>query len=194
MRFITTLICLIIVTESFAQTELKNYLNSGFGLYIPYHSSGDNIGNLATLNLEVEFTKHSIARLSIDNYRIPLLKEINYNNTTIKSNTSANINSLGLDYGLRLVQNKWRFYAFIGGALCFIDEPQFSISNNSTVLIDSKNVTRFAFRISPGVEYHFTDTFILFTELQGISIFYKNQDNKNLLNGSGFVLGVATKI
>lgn len=187
--------CLIFINSIYAQNELKNYLNTGFGLYAPYNSGSNSsdIGNSATLNLEVELTKRSISRFSIDTYRIPLLKEINFNNAIVKSNTKSNITSLGLDYGLHYVHNKWRFYTFVGGSICFIDEPEFTIANNS-LLIDSKNVTRFAIRVSPGVKYHFTDTFILFAELQNLSVFYKNQDNKNLLSGGGLVFGIATKI
>lgn len=178
-----------------SQTELTNYLNTGFGLYVPFNSgsASNDIGNTATLNLEVEFTKHSIARFSIDTYRIPLLKETVFNNAIVKSNTKTNITSLGLDYGLHFIHNKWRIYTFVGGSICFIDEPEFTIANNS-LLIDSKNVTRFAIRVSPGVKYHFTDTFILFAEFQNLSVFYKNQDNKNLLSGGGLVFGIATKI
>jgi Outer membrane protein beta-barrel domain len=188
--------CLVFINSIFAQTELKNYLNTGFGLYVPTNSNSnsDDIGNTATLNLEVELTKRSISRFSIDTYRIPLLKETNFNNTTVKSNTKANITSLGLDYGMHFVHNKWRFYTFVGGSVCFIDEPEFSSSNNSNLVIDSKNVTRFAVRVSPGIKYHFTDTFILFAELQNLSVFYKNTEGKNLLNGGGLVFGIASKI
>ena len=191
-----TIICLLFINNIFAQTELKNYLNTGFGVYVPTNSgsNSNDIGNTATLNLEVELTKRSISRFSIDTYRIPLLKEINFNNAILKSNTKSNITSLGLDYGLHYVHNKWRFYTFIGGSICFIDEPEFTIANNSSLVIDSKNVTRFAIRVSPGVKYHFTDTFILFAELQYLSVYYKNQENKNLLSGGGLVFGIATKI
>jgi hypothetical protein len=186
--------CFICVNKTFAQTELKNYLNTGFGIYAPMNSKAENIGNSATLNLEVELTKRSISRFSMDTYRMPLLKEINFNNAVIKSNTKANITSIGLDYGLYSVHKKWRFYTFIGGSVCFIDEPEFTISNNTTISIDSKNVTRFAIRVSPGIKYHFTDTFILFAELQSLTLYYKNQENKNSLNGGGLVIGIATKI
>jgi hypothetical protein len=196
MKIKITIICLIFINNIFAQTELKNYLNTGFGVYVPTNSNSgaDDIGNTATLNLEVELTKRSISRFSIDTYRIPLLKETNFNNAIVKSNTKANITSLGLDYGLHYVCNKWRFYTFAGGSICFIDEPEFSSSINSSLILDSKNVTRFAIRVSPGIKYHFTDTFILFAELQNLSVFYKNQDNKNLLSGGGLVFGIATKI
>jgi hypothetical protein len=190
-----TIICLVFINSIFAQTELRNYLNTGFGVYVPTTSgsNSNDIGNTATLNLEVELTKRSISRFSIDTYRIPLLKETSFNNAIIKSNTKANITSLGLDYGMHFIHKKWRFYTFVGGSVCIIDEPEFTISNNS-VSIDSKNVTRFAFRVSPGIKYHFTDTLILFAELQSLSVFYKNQDNKNLLSGGGLVFGIATKI
>lgn len=196
MKIKITIVCLVFINTIYAQTELKNYLNTGFGLYAPFNSgsNSNDIGNSATLNLEVELTKHSISRFSIDTYRIPLLKEINFNNAIIKSNTKANITSLGLDYGLHYVHNKWRFYTFIGGSICYIDEPEFTIANTSSLVIDSKNVTRFAIRVSPGIKYHFTDTFIFFAELQSLSIFYKNQENKNLLSGGGLVFGIATKI
>ena len=95
---------------------------------------------------------------------------------------------------LHFFANKWRFYIFTGGSICFIDEPKFNISNNSLLSIDSKNVTSFAFRVSPGVKYHFTETFILFLELQNLSVFYKNTEGNNLLNGGGLVFGIATKI
>lgn len=179
-----------------SQTELTNYLNTGFGLYVPFNSgsASNDIGNTATLNLEAEFTKHSIARFSIDTYRIPLIKQTVFNDAIVKSNTKTNITSLGLDYGLHFFANKWRIYTFVGGSICFIDEPEFTIANNSLLSIDSKNVTSFAFRISPGIKYHFTETFILFAELQNLSIFYKNTESKNLLNGGGLVFGIATKI
>ena len=121
--------CLIFINSIYAQTELKNYLNTGFGLYAPYNSGSNSsdIGNSATLNLEVELTKHSISRFSIDTYRIPLLKEINFNNAIVKSNTKSNITSLGLDYGLHYVHNKWRFYTFVGGSICFIDEQNLQL-------------------------------------------------------------------
>lgn len=179
----------------YSQINLKNYLNTGFGLYAPVNSSvDDNVGSSATLNLEAELSKHSTARFSIDTYRIPLSKEVNFNNSIIKSDSKANITSFGLDYGLYFTSNKWRFYTFAGGSICFIEEPQFTNTNSSILTIDSKNVTRWAVRISPGVKYHFSDSFVLFTELQGLSIFYKNRDNSNLLNGGGLIFGIATKI
>jgi hypothetical protein len=195
---IKNLVILFAMTTNimYAQTTLKNYLNTGVGLYIAHNStsSDDNIGNSATLNLEAELTKHSAARFSIDNYRIPLLKEISFNNALVKSDNKANITSLGLDYGLFFMYHKWRFYAFVGGSVAFVEEPQFNSTNPLQLSIGSANVTRWAIRISPGIKYHFTDTFILFTEFQNMSIFYKNQDNKNLLNGSGLVLGIASKL
>lgn len=180
----------------YSQTNLKNYLNTGFGLYAPFNSSADesSMGNSATLNLEAELSKHSTARFSIDTYRIPLSKEINFNNSIIKSDSKANITSLGLDYGLYYTSNKWRFYTFAGGSICFIEEPQFTSTNSSLLTVESKNATRWAIRISPGIKYSFSDSFVLFTELQGLSIFYKNRDNNNLLNGGGLIFGIATKI
>jgi Outer membrane protein beta-barrel domain len=195
---IKNLVILLIMTTNimYAQTTLKNYLNTGFGLYIANNSSSnaDNIGNSATLNLEAELTKHSAARFSIDNYRIPLVKEINFNNAVVKSDNKANITSFGLDYGLFFMSKKWRFYAFVGGSVALVEEPQFNSTNPLQLSIGSENVTRWALRISPGIKYHFSDTFILFTEFQNIAVFYKNQDNKNLFNGNGLVLGIASKL
>jgi hypothetical protein len=192
----TIIFYFVFINAICAQTELKNYLNTGIGLYAPLQSNFESkeIGSSATLNLEAELTKRTTARFSIDTYRIPLTKEIDFNNALVKANIKANITSIGLDYGLHYAPKKWRFYALVGASICFIDEPEFNASNNTTLTLDSKNATRLAIRISPGIKYHFSDTFILFSEFQQLSIFYKNQNNKNALNGVGIVIGIASRI
>lgn len=196
MKIKLTIICVVYMHTVQAQSKLKNYLNTGFGVYVPVnsYSNTNDIGTCASLNLESELTNHSAARFSIDTYRIPLLKEINFNSIPIKSNTKANITSIGLDYGLHFTAKKWRFYAFAGASVCFIDEPDFKISNNSAVSIESSNVTRWAVRLSPGLKYHLSDSFILFSELQTLSVFYKNKNNTNLLSGGGLLIGITTKL
>jgi hypothetical protein len=190
-----TFLFFIAIQFGYAQTAFKNYLNTGIGLYSPiYNSSSFNdIGNSATLNLEAEITSHAALRFSIDNYRVPLLKEINFNNALVRANTKTNVASIGLDYGLYFTSNKWRFYGFAGASICFIDEPKFTISSASLLSIDSRNSTRLALRISPGIKYNFSDTFILFTEFQSLTVFYKS-NNKKILSGVGLVLGIATRI
>ncbi len=196
MKYKALIAQLFVFSSINAQTPLKNYINTGFGIYMPVNSisRANEIGNCAAFNLEAELTKRSLARFSINTYRLPLVKEVNFNNSIIKSNTKASVTTIGLEYGLHLVSNKWNFYSFAGASICFIDEPEFTVSNNSSLSIDSKNLTRCAITLSPGIKYHFTDTFILFAELQNLSIFYKNQDNKNLLSGGGLIIGITTRI
>jgi hypothetical protein len=193
------IILLIAINNLVAQTttqKYKSYLNTGVGIYLPFNATTkvDDSGYSGTLNLETEITKKSIARLSIDNYRIPLVKTILFNNTVIESNTKTNITYLGLDYGINLTKKQFRFYTLIGASICFIDEPEFKTTANQSISVVSQNTNRFGLRVSSGVKYHLKETWIFFVEIQNLTLFYKNQSEKNQLNGGGVIIGIATVI
>jgi opacity protein-like surface antigen len=201
---------LLLLKTNFAFCQTKNqiiqnnpkrfeyYFNGGFGLYFPTQESAilENNGPIYSFQFQVNYKHNYFTRLAFDQYNVGYNDDVNINGLNVKINDKVQILNVGFDYGYTFnLSKKFSPFAYIGIGYASVEVPMVKYDFNSKVVDISNTRNPFlSLRGGVGGEYEFNKYFIVFTELQYLSIPFKTDISNKELNGISFQIGFKTPL
>ncbi|MFM7485491.1 MAG: hypothetical protein ACKO13_01090, partial [Cytophagales bacterium] len=101
---------------------------------------------------------------------------------------------LGGDFGYAWQIGRFSPCAYAGLGLALVNLPQITTTTGSRVQIDKPSIQTFAFRTGGGLDFEVTKNFILYLELQYLSIPDTNSLQQQPLNGISLQVGIKTPL
>jgi opacity protein-like surface antigen len=178
--------------------RFEYYFNGGFGLYFPTQESAvlANNGPIYSFQFQVNYKHNYFTRLAFDQYNIGYADEAILNGLNVKIDDKVQTLNVGLDYGYTFHLSK-RFspFAYIGLGYASVEVPiiKYDISTKTTEISNTRNPF-LSIRGGVGGEYEFNKFFIVFAELQYLSIPFKTDISNKELNGISFQIGFKTPL
>jgi hypothetical protein len=178
--------------------RFEYYFNGGFGIYFPTQESAilANNGPIYSFQIQVNYKHNYFTRLAFDQYNVGYNDDFNINGLNFKINDKVQTLNMGFDYGYTFhLFKKFSPFAYVGIGYASMEVPNVKYDISAKVLDISNTRNPFlSLRGGIGGEYEFNKFFIVFTELQYLSIPFKTDLSNKELNGVSFQIGFKTPL
>jgi hypothetical protein len=186
-----------------AETMQKNikpfvlYSNGGYGKYFstdkPIRLSQS--GNIYFFQLQVNYKQNYFARLAFDQYSIDYSDNAIINGLAYKIKDKAQTTNLGVDVGYTVhLSKKISSFAYLGIGRAVMQVPTIGYDTATGLDISIVKKPFLALRGGAGCEYKFDELFILYVDMQYLTIPLKIAVNSKQLSGASFQMGFKTKL
>jgi hypothetical protein len=173
------------------------YSNGGYGKYFstdkPIQLSQS--GNIYFFQLQVNYKQNYFARLAFDQYSIDYSDNAIINGLAYKIKDKAQTTNLGVDFGYTVhLSKKISSFAYLGIGRAVMQVPTIRYDTATGVDISIVKKPFLALRGGAGCEYKFDELFILYVDMQYLTIPFKTTINNKQLSGASFQIGFKTKL
>lgn len=174
----------------------KYHLDFGgsFGAFFPYSKTNglnSTVGSNAITYLQLNFKKHYFARLKLGQTTVDYKSIQNYSSLTTNVDAKINSTNIGLDLGYQKRWNHFQPYGFLGIGVSFFEKPDVTYSNsNNMVNFKTGSETQIYLNAGVGLNYIISRNFIIFGELQTITIPNIPTGSLTHLSGISPLLGI----
>ncbi|MFM8833202.1 MAG: outer membrane beta-barrel protein [Cytophagales bacterium] len=177
-------------------SRFEYYFNGAVGAYYPTKGpkESDYNGNMFSFQLQINYKDRFFTRPFIDSYDIGYKSELVTQGITLAFNDRVQTLNLGGDFGYAWQIGRFSPYAYTGLGLALVNLPQITTTTSSRVQIDKPSIQTFAFRTGGGLDFEVTKNFILYLELQYLSIPDTNSLQQQPLNGISLQVGIKTPL
>jgi Outer membrane protein beta-barrel domain len=179
-------------------TPFEYYFNSGFGFYFPTNGQAllAKSGTVYSFQVQVNYKKRFFTRFEFDQYRINYTDNFKVNGQNMTINDKVEALNIGFDFGYtRQLSKRFSTYGYIGAGDAAIQVPTIRYNMTATNIDISTSEKNFlSFRGGLGGEFEINKVFIVFGELQYLSIPFKTEISDQQLNGVSCIIGFKTPL
>jgi hypothetical protein len=198
MLKICPIFCQVDKQISQKMTPFEYYFNSGFGYYFP--TNGRSLlaksGAVYGFQVQVNYKKHFFMRLAFDQYRINYTDNLRVNGQNMTINDKVETLNIGFDFGYSgQLSKRFSTYGYMGAGNAAIQVPNLyynALTNSIDFSTSEKDFL--SFRGGLGGEFQISKVFIIFGELQYLSIPFKTEISDKQLNGVSCIIGFKTPL
>jgi Outer membrane protein beta-barrel domain len=173
------------------------YSNGGYGKYFttdkPIQLS--NSGNIYFFQLQVNYKQNYFARFAFDQYSIDYSDNAIINGLLYKIKNKTQTTNVGMDLGYTVrLSKKVSSFAYLGIGRAVMHVPTIHYDTATGVDISLVKKPFLSLRGGVGCEYKFDELFILYVDMQYLTIPFKAAINNKQLSGASFQIGFKTKL
>lgn len=178
--------------------RFEYYFNGGFGLYFPTQASTvlARDGPVYSFQIQANYKHNYFTRLGFDQYNVGYVDNLNVDGINVSINDKVQTLNIGFDYGYTFhLSKKFSPFAYVGVGYASMEVPNVKYNLTSKAIDISNTRNPFlSLRGGVGGEFEFNKFFIVFTELQYLSIPFKTEIRNKELNGISFQIGFKTPL
>ncbi|MCA6381144.1 MAG: hypothetical protein IM606_12680 [Cytophagales bacterium] len=186
----------VVVAQNKTPSRFDYYFNGAVGIYYPTSGpeESDYAGNTFTFQFQVNYKDYFFTRIFVDSYDMGYKNELVTQGITLAFNDRVQAINLGGDFGYTRLVGRFSPYAYLGLGLALVNLPQITTAIGSRVQIDKPSIQAFAFRAGGGFDFEITKNFILYSEVQYLSIPDLSSLQHQPLNGISAQVGIKTPL
>jgi hypothetical protein len=179
-------------------TPFEYFFNSGFGYYFP--TNGQPLlaksGAVYGFQVQVNYKKRFFVRLAFDQYRINYTDNLKVNGQNLTINDKVETLDIGFDFGYSTkLSKRFSTYGYMGAGNAAIQVPNLHYNAPTNSIDFSTSEKDFlSFRGGWGGEFEISKVFIVFGELQYLSIPFRREIRDKHLDGVSCIIGFKTPL
>jgi hypothetical protein len=178
--------------------RFEYYFNGGFGFYFPSKSVNvlSSRGVINTFQFQINYKGNFFSRFAFDLYNVNYTNHLTANGTNSTFQGKVQTTFIGLDLGYTGgISKKLTWFSYGGIGVVTMDVPlgDYSATTN-TLRITTSTRNFMSYRGGAGFECEFNKFFIVYADIQFLSIPFKTDLRNHQLNGYSLQIGFKTPL